>query len=71
MEFLTWLENSGFSVWVRDSNSPFGYTLFLYLHSVGMAFLVGLSTIVALRILGVVPLLPLAPMAGFFPCGSG
>ena len=62
-----WLENSGFSVWVRDSNSPFGYTLFLYLHSVGMAFLVGLSTIIALRILGVVPLLPLAPLGSFFP----
>ena len=67
MGFLDWLENTGFSVWVRDSNSPFAYTLFLYLHSVGMAFLVGLSTVIGLRILGLAPRLPLAPMASFFP----
>lgn len=67
MEFLGWLENSGVSVWVRDSNSVLAYTLFLYLHSVGMAFLVGLSTMIGLRVLGVAPGLPLAPMASFFP----
>lgn len=67
MGFLGWLENTGFSVWVRDSNSPFAYTLFLFLHSIGMAFLVGLSGMIALRVLGVARQLPLAPMAAFFP----
>ncbi|MSO82439.1 MAG: hypothetical protein EXQ53_03970 [Acidobacteria bacterium] len=37
------------------------------LHAVGMAVLVGLSTAVYLRILGVAARLPLAPMEQFFP----
>ena len=55
--FLT-IEESGLSMWVRDS--PFW--AILSIHAIGMALLVGASTVVALRILGVVPELPLAPL---------
>lgn len=67
MEFLAWIENTAFSTWVRESNSPFGYTLVLYLHSIGLGLLVGFSTVIGLRIFGFAPRLPLAPMAKLFP----
>jgi hypothetical protein len=67
MEFLGWLENTGFATWVRESNSPLAYTLFLYAHAIGLGLLVGFSTMICLRILGFAPRLPFAPMAGFYP----
>ena len=56
--FFQTIEESGFSTWVRDS--PFW--AILSLHAIGMASLVGASTVIALRILGVAPDLPLAPL---------
>jgi hypothetical protein len=67
MSFLQWIEFSAFATWVRESQSLLAYTLFLSFHTIGLAFLVGLSTVVALRILGLFQTLPLAPMASFFP----
>lgn len=67
MAFLAWLENSGFATWVRETPSLFGYTLFLSLHTIGLAFLVGFNAAIALRMLGLAPGLPLGPMASFFP----
>jgi hypothetical protein len=55
--FLT-IEETGLSMWVRDS--PFW--AILSMHAIGMALLVGASIVIALRILGVVPDLPLAPL---------
>jgi len=67
MDFLAWVENTGFAIWVRESPSLLAYTLFLSLHTIGLAFLVGFNAVIDLRILGVAPRLPLAPMAKFFP----
>ena len=68
MEFFTWLENSGFSTWIKESPSIWPYdVLCLSAHAVGMAILVGVSSAVALRLLGVATQLPLAPMTGLFP----
>jgi len=55
--FLT-IEESGLSMWVRDN--PFW--AILSIHALGMALLVGASLIVALRLLGIPPDLPLAPL---------
>jgi len=67
MAFFTWLEESAFSMWVKDPDTLFGYDLFLTSHAIGMALLVGFSTAVALRILGFAPGLPLKPMERLFP----
>ena len=56
--FFQTIEESGFSNWVRDS--PFW--AIISIHAIGMAALVGASTIIALRLLGVAPDLPLAPL---------
>lgn len=69
MDFLVWLENTGFATWMREADylySLFPYTFFLSMHTVGLALLVGPKAAIDLRILGVAPSLPLAPMEPFF-----
>jgi hypothetical protein len=61
------IENSAYAVWVRESPSIFAYTSILSLHAIGLAIIVGLNTVVALRLLGFVPELPLAPLRKLFP----
>lgn len=61
-----WLENSGFGTWVRESQSLWAFPSVLALHTIGLGLLVGASGVVGLRILGVAPLIPLAPMERFF-----
>jgi hypothetical protein len=62
---LVWLENNPLSTSVRES--ALLYPTILMLHSVGMAILVGVNSMVALRLLGCAPRLPLAPIDKLFP----
>ena len=64
--FLRTIEASGLSVWLRESPSLLAYPAFLAAHTIGMAFLAGPSVAIDLRILGVAPRLPLAPLERFF-----
>ena len=66
-EVLESIENSGFSTWVREAPTVLAYSTVLAFHTFGMAFLVGLSGMVALRALGFAPGLPLEPMKKFLP----
>ena len=66
MSFLLSLENSAFGTWVRESKSLWAYPSILFLHTVGLGFLVGLNAAIDLRILGVARKMPLAPMEKFF-----
>ena len=59
MEFLAWLQGTGFSRWVAGSPSLLAYPTFLTLHTVGMAIVVGTCSVMALRVLGVAPDVPL------------
>jgi hypothetical protein len=52
LEFLTYLQTSAFSKWVLVS--MLGFPTLIALHSVGVAVVVGLSVIIALRLNGVV-----------------
>jgi hypothetical protein len=61
------IENSAYAVWVRESPSIFAYTSILSLHAIGLAIIVGLNTVVALRMLGYVPEIPLPPLRKLFP----
>jgi len=66
MELLVSLESSGFSTWLRESNSIWGYPTVLTLHTVGLALLVGANTVLDLRLLGFGRRLPLAELAQAF-----
>ena len=61
MTILDWMEQSGIGLWV--STSAAGYYIMLAFHSVGLAMLVGVMTIIDLRLLGVFPL----PVASLQP----
>lgn len=67
MEFLIWLESTGFSRAMRESETIWGYGIVLILHGMGMGTAVGLSTMVGVRILGYAPRIPLEPMGKLFP----
>jgi hypothetical protein len=61
------IEETAVSVWIRDSPSLFAFWFILSFHAIGMGLLVGASTVIALRILGVARDLPLAPMKRLYP----
>ena len=64
---LEWIESTWLSTVLRDSPNVFLYPTILAFHTLGLAFLVGISSAISLRILGVAPSLPLAPLKKFFP----
>jgi hypothetical protein len=61
------IENSAYATWVRESPSIFAYTSILSLHAIGLAIIVGINTLICLRLLGFVKEIPLAPMRKLFP----
>ena len=67
MEFLDFLEGTSLSIWLRESPSVLAYPTLLAFHTFGMAFLVGTSTAIALRLLGFASSVPLAPLRKFYP----
>jgi len=67
MEWLSWIESSAFSTWMRESESLFAYPGILFLHTAGLSIVVGISVVVDLRLLGLLRDLPLAPLERFFP----
>ncbi len=64
---LEWIENTSVSTTLRDSPNVFLYPTILAFHTLGLAFFVGISSAIALRVLGVAPDLPLAPFRRLYP----
>lgn len=71
VEFLSWLENTDNVTWIRESTSLLGYTLYLSLHTLGLVFLLGPVVLIGLRMAGLAPRLPIAPLRSFFPLMVG
>src|SRR5213083_2872395 len=67
MDFLRAIEQSSFSQWVVGSSSVLAFPSVLLLHTIGMGLVVGINAGIDLRILGLAPALPLAPMERFLP----
>ena len=65
MDYFVWLEETSFSIWMRESGPAFFSTLVL--HAVGMGFVVGVHVAMNLRLLGVAPRVPLSMMRRFSP----
>src|SRR6266567_6866841 len=64
MEFLTWLEHSEFSTWMRESD--WGHPIGLCFHAVGMGLVVGISFMFSARVLGYAKSFPLAAFDKLF-----
>jgi hypothetical protein len=56
------IEASGISVWIREADSLFAYWFILSWHCIGMGLALGASVLIDLRILGVAPDMPMAPL---------
>ena len=67
MNFLATLEQSGFATWVRESNSLLAYPSVLFLHTVGMGFVAGISALIDLRLLGCASEVPLGDVKKLLP----
>jgi hypothetical protein len=67
MEFAQQLQSTAFARWVGESGSLWGYPTILFLHTLSLATLAGLSSTIDLRILGLAPAVRLAPMTRFYP----
>jgi len=65
--FLEWLQNLPIFVTIAESPSVWGYATVLMLHTVGLGWLVGLNTVVNLRLLGVGKRVPLDVFESLFP----
>jgi len=66
MDFLRALQDSGLAAWVREAPSIWAYPLIIFLHSAGLALVVGPGIVIDLVILGFAPGLELAPMNKLF-----
>ena len=64
--FLNELEQSGLSVWLRESPSVFGFYFILVFHTIGLAMVVGPNAAIDLRLLGFAPDIPVPPLKGWF-----
>jgi hypothetical protein len=60
------IEQSGVAVWIRESGVLYGYPLILFLHTLGLSTLVGLSSAINFRLLGFASGIPLASLESIF-----
>jgi hypothetical protein len=67
MGFLEFLEQTAIATFIRESSSYFGFPTVLFLHTLGLSFLVGANLVVSMRVLGLAPGLPLQPLRRLFP----
>lgn len=65
-QFLDTIEQTGLSVWLRESESVFGFYFILLFHTFGLSLLVGASTVLDLRLLGAAAGLPLRSLKWLF-----
>lgn len=68
MGLLEWLETTGIGTFVREGDSLWAFPMVITLHTFGLTILVGASSVVDLRLLGVartsLPLHALRPLFG-------
>ncbi len=62
MNFLLKLEQIPFCVWLRESDSVWAFPMFLFLHTLSMSIVAGLSATLDLVFLGLWPKLPTSPL---------
>jgi hypothetical protein len=67
MSFLESLESLSISTWVRESPSVFAYATVLLLHVTGMAIVVGISSVISLRLISGAPRCELQPLVRLYP----
>ena len=65
--YLSWLEATAFSTWMRESTSIFAFPIVLAVHTIGLGLIAGLNVALDLRILGAAAGIPAPEFRGFVP----
>ncbi len=67
-DFFLWIEGLSYSAWLRESGSIWAFPMFLFLHTLGMATMVGGATMVSFALLGLWPKkVPIRPLGRLYP----
>jgi hypothetical protein len=67
-DFFLWIEGLGYSTFVRESGSIWAFPMFLFMHTLGMATMVGGATMIAFALLGLWPSnVPIKPLVKLYP----
>jgi len=67
MGFLESLENTGISLFIRESDSLLSFPTILTTHAFGYCFILATNAIVSARMLGFATSIPLKPLRKLFP----
>jgi hypothetical protein len=65
-EFLESIQFSTFGLWVAGGDTIFAFPMILALHTVGLGIVVGVSSLIDFRLLGLARSIPLAELKGAF-----
>lgn len=67
-DFLLWIEGLSYATWLRESGSIWAFPMFLLLHTLGMATMVGGATMISFALMGIWPRnVPIRPLGRLFP----
>jgi hypothetical protein len=67
IDLFSSIEGTALATWARESPSIWAYPTISTLHTVGLAIVVGASTVVNLRLLGFAPAIPVTALRSLFP----
>jgi hypothetical protein len=67
MDLLLWVDNLGISTWIREGRSLLAFPTLLFLHTLGMSFVAGGSSLIAFGILGFWPRSSLRTLERIYP----
>lgn len=67
-DFFLWIEGLPYSTFVRESGSLWAFPMYLFMHTLGMAILVGCATMIDFALLGIWPRrAPIKPLVKLYP----
>lgn len=66
-DFLVALEQTAIGTFIRESSSYLGFPTVLTMHTIGLCFIIGGTTVLTARLFGLASGIPLKPLRRLFP----
>lgn len=67
MSFLVWVEQTGLSLWIREASTLWAFPFVLFLHTLGLGVVGGLSVALNLWVIAFASRHRVPPLRAFFP----
>ena len=65
-DFLRSIEQLSLSTWIREGGAIYGYALILFMHTIGLGLVAGITCMMNLRLLGLTSM-PVKPLTKLYP----